>query len=123
LNGAEKTHGIFNRRQRKQVDGSEVPGSLSHRIYFDTVSLHGVGDERPHGDRQTFCCLHSALAVFFPANAGWLCCAWVSSILTAGILNQIVMEAQIEVVLGLDNPVEKARLQPQNRRIGIVGVT
>jgi hypothetical protein len=38
-------------------------------------------------------------------------------------LNQIVMEAQIEVVLGLDNPVEKARLQPQNRRIGIVGVT
>ena len=42
LNGAEKTHVIFNRLQREQGGGSEVPGSPSHRIYSGTISLHGV---------------------------------------------------------------------------------
>jgi len=76
LNGAEKTHGIFNRRQREQADGSKVPETLSHRIYSGDVSLNEAGGgERPDAVRHTFCCLHSAHAVFSRADADGICWA------------------------------------------------
>lgn len=99
LNGAEKTHGIFNRWQREQAGGSKMFGSPSHRIYSRIISLHGVGcGERLDAVRQTFCCLHSAHAVFFRTDAGGVCWGRLSSILAVGISSRI-MEGQFEVSL------------------------
>jgi hypothetical protein len=60
---------------------------------------------------KTFCCLHSAHAVFFRVDAGEVCWGWVSSILATSVLDWRVA-AQSKVrwtqsaqgrVAGLDN--------------------